>query len=419
MKFFTLLITLILLQVNLFSQPANDNCADAEILCDSKTTSGNTASATNEICATCGDGATASGVTCFTFEKTVWYSFTTNGAGGNVDINVTNVNCVGAGNNISGMVYSAGTPCNASTYTQISNCEANSGVGFSLNTTGLAPNTTYYVQISSGKDCGFDVVPSGAGITQGATSSVVITSSAPGTICEQTPVTFTATPTNCNNPVYSWTINGFPAQTGGATFNTSSLTNGDVVSTSITCNCSPGSTSNSITSTMFQNTLNAGPDETIPFGTSTELNGSGSTNYSWSPTNTLSDPSISNPTATPDGTTTYKVTTTSTDGCVFSDSVVITVVDDITAPNTFTPNGDGTNDTWQILNIENFPKVKITIYDRWGQQVYKTIGYPPSKWWDGTRGGKKLPASTYYYVISLSVDAVQEKLVTGSVTIVY
>lgn len=418
MKFFALLITLTLFQIALFSQATNDNCSGAEALCDATTTNGSTANASSEICATCGDGATTSGITCFTFEKTVWYSFTTSASGGDVDINVTNVSCSGTGNNISGMVYSAATPCDASTYTQISNCEANSGVGFSLNTTGLAPNTTYYVQISSGKDCTFDIIPSGTGIST-APSTVAITTSVVGKVCEQTPVTFNATANNCANPVYFWTINGFTVQNGGTSFNTSALTDGDVVNAFVTCDCSASSTSNGITTNMFQTTVDAGLDEIIPVGTSIQLNGSGGSTYSWSPSSTLDDASISNPIATPDVTTTYVLTVTSPSGCIFKDSLTISIVDSIVAPNTFTPNGDGVNDTWEILYVENFPKIKITIYDRWGQQVYKTIGYPASKWWDGTRGGQKLPASTYYYVISLSVDAVKEKLITGSVTIVY
>jgi gliding motility-associated-like protein len=417
MRTIYILIVAVLIQFGLFSQATNDNCADSESLCDGMPSIGNTGGSTNEICGGCADGATTWGVTCFSFEKTVWYNFTTNSVGGNVAINVTNVSCTGTGNNISGMVYRAGTPCDASTYTQVSNCEANSGVGFSLNATSLLPNTTYYVQISSGKDCTFDIVPMGTGIST-APSTLTIVSDATGTECEQATINFTATATNCANPVYYWGINGAIAQTGGDTFSTNALQNGDNVAAVITCDCSTGSTSNTLTTTLVQSTLDAGTDEIIPLGTSVQLNGSGATTYSWSPTETLNNPSIARPTATPTGSTTYYVTATS-GGCTFRDSVNISVVSEIGVPNTFTPNSDGVNDTWEILNVENFPKIKITVYDRWGQQVYKTIGYPQSKWWNGTRGGSQLPASTYYYVISLSVDAVDEKLLTGSVTIVY
>lgn len=413
-----LIISLLFFNYIAFSQ-ANDDCINSESLCDGITSTGNTTGASNEICGNCADGASASGITCFAFEKTVWYNFTTNSTGGDVAVNVTNVNCTGTGNNISGMVYSATTPCDASTYTQVANCEANSAVGFSLNALGLAPNTTYYVQISSGRDCSFDVVPSGTGISS-APSSVTIVSDAAGTICEQTPVTFNATINNCANTVISWRVNGSVVSSGTSySYTTSSLQDGDDVSASISCDCSPNSTSNTIKTSMYVSNLDAGLDQIIPLGSSTQLYATGGFNYSWTPTSTLDDPTISNPIATPNGVTAYVVSTTTPGGCNFTDTVIISIADPIEIPNTFTPNSDGVNDTWEMLNVEHYPKIGITIYDRWGQEVYKTIGYPRSKWWDGTRGGKKLPAATYYYVINLSIDAEEEQLITGSVTIVY
>lgn len=413
-----LIISLLFFNCIVFSQ-ANDDCINSESLCDGISTAGNTTGASNEICGNCADGASASGITCFAFEKTVWYNFTTNATGGDVAINVTNVNCTGTGNNISGMVYSATTPCDASTYTQVANCEANSAVGFSLNALGLAPNTTYYVQISSGRDCSFDVVPSGTGISS-APSSVSIVSDAVGTICEQTPVTFTATVNNCANAVVNWMVNGNVVSSGTSnTFTTAALMNGDNVSASVNCDCSPNSSSNTITSSMYVSNLDAGEDQIIPLGSSTQLNATGGYNYTWTPTSSLDDPTVSNPIATPNGVTAYVVSTTTPGGCSFTDTVIVSIADPIEIPNTFTPNSDGVNDTWEILNVDNYPKIGITIYDRWGQEVYKTIGYPRSKWWNGTRAGKQLPAATYYYVISLSVDAVEEQLITGSVTIVY
>lgn len=403
-----------------FSQPVNDNCATAEVLCDMNPVNGLTTGATNEIGPNAADGPSATGVTCFPFEKTVWYSFTTNSAGGDVTVNVTNVNCVGAGNGISGLIYQANTPCDNSTYSVASNCESNSGVGFSLNALGLAPNTTYYVLISSGRDCSFDLNAQGPGFGNVGPPSVNLTSAPNGLVCEQTPILFTATPTNCASPIYNWTLNGATVQTGTSnTYTSNQLQNGDDVEVQILCSCGPGATSNTVTITAYPNVADAGPDQAIPYGTSTQLQGSGGMNPTWSPSAGLSNTNTYNPTAAPKTSTIYYLTVTDANGCTFTDSVMIMVVDSITVPNTFTPNSDGVNDTWEILNIENFPKVKITVYDRWGQEVYKTIGYPPSKRWDGTKGGKKLPASTYYYVINLSIDAVEERLVKGSVSIIY
>jgi gliding motility-associated-like protein len=66
-------------------------------------------------------------------------------------------------------------------------------------------------------------------------------------------------------------------------------------------------------------------------------------------------------------------------------------------PNTFTPNGDGINDTWNIKNLESYPNSSVNIFNRWGQKLYASIGYPVP--WDGKYNGSSLPAGTYYYVI--------------------
>jgi gliding motility-associated-like protein len=81
-------------------------------------------------------------------------------------------------------------------------------------------------------------------------------------------------------------------------------------------------------------------------------------------------------------------------------------------PNAFSPNGDGTNDRWNIDGLKARPNATTEVYNRWGQLVYKSIGYTGG--WDGTRGGKPLPAGTYYYVIKTAAD---EKPYTGWVAL--
>jgi gliding motility-associated-like protein len=68
-------------------------------------------------------------------------------------------------------------------------------------------------------------------------------------------------------------------------------------------------------------------------------------------------------------------------------------------PNTFTPNGDGVNDTWQIQYLSLFTNCSVDIFTRWGQKIYSSVGY--SIPWDGTYRGAALPVGTYYYIINL------------------
>ena len=53
--------------------------------------------------------------------------------------------------------------------------------------------------------------------------------------------------------------------------------------------------------------------------------GAANATFSWSPTVGLSNPLISNPTATPSGNTTYTVTVTSSSGCIKTDSVIVVI----------------------------------------------------------------------------------------------
>ena len=75
--------------------------------------------------------------------------------------------------------------------------------------------------------------------------------------------------------------------------------------------------------------------------------------------------------------------------------------EDITIFNGFSPNGDGTNDTFTITGIELYPDNIIHIYNRWGALVYLQRGYTNVQGWDGTWQGKHLPDGTYFYVVDI------------------
>lgn len=70
---------------------------------------------------------------------------------------------------------------------------------------------------------------------------------------------------------------------------------------------------------------NAGIDNSICEGDSTQLNASGGDTYNWTPITNLSDPLINNPYASPLTTTSYIVSVTDSNGCVQNDTVQITV----------------------------------------------------------------------------------------------
>ena len=65
-----------------------------------------------------------------------------------------------------------------------------------------------------------------------------------------------------------------------------------------------------------------------------------------------------------------------------------------------TPNGDGSNDIWNIDYIEQFPENDVKIFNRWGNTVWEASGYNNDDVvWDGKNsGGDDLPDGTYFYV---------------------
>ena len=82
--------------------------------------------------------------------------------------------------------------------------------------------------------------------------------------------------------------------------------------------------------------------------------------------------------------------------------VIITVIDDIIIPEGFSPNGDGTNETFIITGLEEYPNNSIVIVNRWGNKVYESAPYNND--WDGTNmfgvsKGKTLPVGTYFYIL--------------------
>lgn len=151
-----------------------------------------------------------------------------------------------------------------------------------------------------------------------------------------------------------------------------------------------------------------GPDRTICGGDTILLNPGSFSQYLWQDHSTGPDLLVTRP-------GTYWVKVTDQNGCSATDTVNIRIgpCPIMGIPNTFTPNGDGVNDTWKINALLGYPGCNVFIYNRWGQPVYKSVGYNIP--WDGTLNGKNLPVGTYYYVIDLKNNTPP---VSGFVTII-
>ncbi|OFX58552.1 MAG: hypothetical protein A2046_04085 [Bacteroidetes bacterium GWA2_30_7] len=106
---------------------------------------------------------------------------------------------------------------------------------------------------------------------------------------------------------------------------------------------------------------------------------------------------------------TYTVTTTDSDNCKDETEVIVPEGEPcLDIPNAFTPNGDNTNDTWDITGLDD--DCKVTVYNRWGTKVFHSKGYDPQ--WDGKYLGVKVPTATYYYEVVLGTGERYAGIVT-------
>lgn len=145
----------------------------------------------------------------------------------------------------------------------------------------------------------------------------------------------------------------------------------------------------------------AGPDKLMLEGGQTQLTPVNNNNmpviFRWRPSSYLSDSTILSPIATPPDDIYYTFVITTNKGCSAQDIVFVKVLKTPTVPNIFSPNGDGVHDTWVIPYLDTYVGCTVEIVNRYGQLVYRSVGYP--KPWDGRVNGNQVPVGTYYYVI--------------------
>jgi gliding motility-associated-like protein len=102
-------------------------------------------------------------------------------------------------------------------------------------------------------------------------------------------------------------------------------------------------------------------------------------------------------------------------------TVIIIPSSDLFVPDVFTPNDDGKNDKFVIKGI-NGRKVKLTVFNRWGNKVYDKAEYDNT--WDGypnanglILGNNRLPQGTYYFIVEFADG--KDKTMTGYVVLQY
>ncbi len=99
---------------------------------------------------------------------------------------------------------------------------------------------------------------------------------------------------------------------------------------------------------------------------------------------------------------TYMVTVTDMEGCMGFDTIDVNL--GLVVSTVITPNGDGRNDTWKIIGVENYKHLTLEVYNRWGNLIFKYDGpaeeyLSKEKQWNGTYNGKLVPFGSYLYIV--------------------
>lgn len=84
--------------------------------------------------------------------------------------------------------------------------------------------------------------------------------------------------------------------------------------------------------------------------------------------------------------------------CERADTIIIKLSDEaeqIFAPNSFTPDGDGLNDSWQVVGVGLKNEFEILVFNRWGDLIWGSKDLNAS--WDGTFKGGPAESGVYAY----------------------
>ena len=324
-------------------------------------------------------------------------------------------------------IGSGSTPTISSVQTLTTTCGLATGAA-TVNTTPTSTSYTWSSGVSSTTNTASNLAAGNYTVTAGTAGCTTSTVIAIISVGQPTISATQTTGENCN------------LSDGIASFSFSPSTSSIVWSSSITSttNIATGLSAGSYTVTLTNgacttstvitinpiiSTFTISPNVTIQQGSSTQINSSVGTSYTWTPITNLSCTNCSNPIVNPNQTTTYCVN--SFDGtCTYTNCVTITVEipcvvnKNYSAPNAFSPNGDGNNDEFCIKGLSNcISSFEISIYNRWGEMVYSST--EADFCWDGKYKGSTLdPAVFVYYLKGIYLDNT-EILKKGNITLLH
>ncbi|MDB5207754.1 MAG: hypothetical protein JWR72_2829 [Flavisolibacter sp.] len=89
----------------------------------------------------------------------------------------------------------------------------------------------------------------------------------------------------------------------------------------------------------------------------------------------------------------------------------------LAVPTAFSPNGDGKNDVFGVLNAVKAEGLEMLVFNRWGQVVFKTTNWKQS--WNGKVGGVPQPTSVFVWTLRyINRDTKKRAEQKGTVTLI-
>jgi gliding motility-associated-like protein len=151
-----------------------------------------------------------------------------------------------------------------------------------------------------------------------------------------------------------------------------------------------------------QITVQSGYSVLIPATYSAGVN-----NWNWTPVRGLSCTDCATPEAGPQFNTKYTVNFSDVNGCRNQSSIDIVVIclnGNLFMPNTFSPNGDGSNDLFYPRGTGLYLIKGLRIFNRWGEIVFEKRDFPPNDalyGWNGRYKNKPPVADVYVYQVEV------------------
>lgn len=147
-------------------------------------------------------------------------------------------------------------------------------------------------------------------------------------------------------------------------------------------------------------------------------------NYIWTPAATLNCRDCPQPVTTAKFNTKYNVVAIDSNGCKNTADVQLIVTckgSDLFVPNTFSPNGDGTNDVFMVRG-RGLDRVKsLRVFNRWGEVVFEQRDFPVNNslyGWDGRHKGRAPQADVYVYQVEVFCENSEIVRFEGNVTLI-